>query len=98
MQLLDNTVLTSTGGGTITFASTIDGLFALVVNTAGDEQFNGRVRTLTGAMASLKTDDDPARRGGKTNFNVAGSQRDARRSPPAAWNPERRGAILNNAV
>ncbi len=73
MQLLDNTVLTSTAAGTITFASTIDGLFAMVVNSAGDEQFNGRVGTLTGRLASLKTDDDPARRGGKANFNVAGS-------------------------
>ncbi len=94
VQLLDNTVVTSTGGGTITFASTIDGLFALVVNTAGDEQFNGRVGTLTGALASLKTDDDPARRGGKANFNVAGSANGhTQRGHQRPADLQRRGAI-----
>ena len=37
-----NTVLTSTGG-TLTFTSTVDGPFALTLNSAGNEVFNGQV-------------------------------------------------------
>ena len=42
-------------GGNITFASTVDGAFALTVNTAGVTAFNGAVGGAT-ALASLTTD------------------------------------------
>ncbi len=67
-----NTVATSTGGGTITFNSTVDGPFALTLNTKGDEVFNGRVGGTT-ALASLTTDDPADTVGGHVIFNVAGS-------------------------
>ena len=64
--LTADTVLTSQFGGNITFASTVDGTFALTVNTAGVTAFNGAVGGAT-ALASLTTDapgdDRPERRG-----------------------------------
>ena len=68
-----NTVLTSTGKGTLTFNSTVDGGFALTVNSGGDEVFNARVGTLTAPLASLATDADPASSGGRVVFNFAGT-------------------------
>ena len=53
--LTADTVLTSLSSGNITFASTVDGLFALTVNTAGVTAFNGAVGG-TIALASLTTD------------------------------------------
>ena len=53
--LTADTVLTSQFGGNITFASTVDGAFALTVNTAGVTAFNGAVGGAT-ALASLTTD------------------------------------------
>ena len=50
--LTANTVLTSLSGGDITFASTVDGAFALTANTAGVTAFNGAVGGRT-ALASL---------------------------------------------
>jgi filamentous hemagglutinin family protein len=48
------TTLTSTGGGAITFDSTVDGGRALTVNTAGVTTFNGNVGGTT-ALTSLTT-------------------------------------------
>ena len=48
-------VLTSTNAGNITFNSTLDGLFALTVNTGGTTAFNGQVGAVS-PLASLTTD------------------------------------------
>ena len=53
--LTADTVLTSVSGGDITFASTVDGAFALTANTAGVTAFDGAVGG-TVALASLTTD------------------------------------------
>ena len=47
--LTANTVLTSQSGGDITFASTVDGAFALTVNTAGVDGVQWRGRRRCGA-------------------------------------------------
>ena len=63
-----NTVLTSTGAGAagnVTFGSTVDGAFALTVNTAGVTKFAGAVGGTT-ALASLTTDA-----AGSTDINGA---------------------------
>ncbi|HEV3343589.1 MAG TPA: DUF4214 domain-containing protein, partial [Pirellulales bacterium] len=49
------TTLTSTGGGDITFGSTLDGASALTVNTSGTTTFGGAVGGTT-PLASLTTD------------------------------------------
>src|SRR5439155_224432 len=67
-----NDVLTSTGGGTLTFNSTINGAFTLTVNSLGNEVFNGVVGN-TAALASLSTDADAANRGGQVQLNAAGT-------------------------
>ncbi len=68
-----DTTLTSTGGGTITFNSTVNGPYALTLNTASNEVFNGRVGSIT-PLASLTTDDPAANiAGGHVVFNVADS-------------------------
>ena len=56
--LTADTVLTSQFGGNITFASTVDGAFALTVNTAGVTAFNGAVG---GADGAGEPDDGRAR-------------------------------------
>jgi len=48
-------VLTSTGGGNITFAQTVDGAFDLTVNTTGNTVFTGLVGN-GAALTSLTTD------------------------------------------
>ena len=50
-----NTALTSTGGGAIAFASTIDGAFTLDVNTFGATTFGGAVGATT-PLVALTTD------------------------------------------
>ena len=67
-----DTVLTSTGGGDITFLSTVDGAHALTLNSTGNEIFGGQVGSLT-ALASLTT-DNPAvvTPGGSVEFAFAG--------------------------
>lgn len=59
----DNTILTSTGTGDITFESTLDGAFTLGINTDGNTTFNGAIGT-NSALNSLTTDAI-----GTTNFN-----------------------------
>src|SRR5262249_7825241 len=49
------TTLTSTGGGAISLAKTVDGAFALTVNTAGTTTFGGAVGGST-ALVSVSTD------------------------------------------
>src|SRR5205085_1807292 len=72
VRLVQTTVLNSTSSGNITFNSTVDSdtatAIALTVNTAGNEQFNGRVGG-THALLSLTTDSVTV--GGQTRFNVA---------------------------
>ncbi|KRG69444.1 hypothetical protein ABB27_06210 [Stenotrophomonas terrae] len=55
MKLTKDAALTSTGGGDIGFGSTLDGDFALQVNTAGVTRFGGAVGG-SKALASLTTD------------------------------------------
>src|SRR5438477_12842472 len=50
--LTNDTALNSTGGGDITFASTVDGGFSLAVNTGGITSFSGAVGAAT-AWANL---------------------------------------------
>ena len=50
-----NAVLASSGSGTITFNSTVDGAHTLQVNSTGNEVFNGLVGNGT-ALTSLQTD------------------------------------------
>jgi hypothetical protein len=50
-----NTVLTSTGAAPIEFANTLNGGFALQINTAGQTRFGGAVGA-TAALASVATD------------------------------------------
>jgi len=70
------TVLTSTGAGAlgnVTLASTVNGGFALTVNTAGTTTFGGLVGN--GApLASVTTDAT-----GGTTFSAAGAANAARR-------------------
>ena len=54
-SLTQDTILTSSGSGTILFGSTVDGAFALTLNTGGTTQFNGAVGG-TAPLASLTTD------------------------------------------
>jgi uncharacterized repeat protein (TIGR01451 family) len=61
-----NTTLTSTGGGNIALASTVDGGFTLAVNTTGTTTFGGAVGGTT-PLTSLTTDA-----GGTTALNVGG--------------------------
>ncbi len=63
------TILTSTGGGTLTFNSLVDGGSSLTLNTAGDEAFNGIVGG-TAALASLTT-DAAGKVGGAARFNMS---------------------------
>jgi len=58
-----NTTLSSSGSGTITLASTVDGAFSLAVNTAGLTIFTGAVGGIT-PLTSLSTNA-----GGSTNIN-----------------------------
>ncbi len=51
-----DTVLASTGGGTLTFASTVDGAYNLTLDSRGDEIFGGTVGGKD-ALLSLTTDD-----------------------------------------
>src|SRR5207248_1036098 len=53
--LTNNTVLSSTGGGDITFSSTVDGGYNLTVNTSGITAFGGAVGGTT-PLATLTTD------------------------------------------
>ena len=53
-----NTIITSTGAaalGNVTFNSTVNGAFTLLVNTAGNTDFNGLVGNIT-PLVSLTTD------------------------------------------
>ena len=76
VQLLNNTVLSSTAAGTITFGKTINGAFGLTLNTAGNEVLNGQVGNAA-ALASLTTDDPASAMagvpGGQVQFNVGGA-------------------------
>ena len=65
-------VLADSGSGTIRFNSTIDGPFALQVNSLGDEVFNGAVGRAT-PLASLTT-DGAGSVGGHAYLNVPGTQ------------------------
>src|SRR4051794_41217749 len=64
--LTADTVLPSLFDGDITFASTVDGAFALTVNTGGVTAFNGAVGGAI-ALASLMTDVP-----GETDLNGGG--------------------------
>jgi len=64
VSLLQNTVLTSSGGSNLTFNSTVDGAEALTLNTAGVNVFNGSVGHAT-PLSSLTTNA-----GGSTQFNM----------------------------
>jgi hypothetical protein len=57
VTLVANTVLTSTGGGNVTFASTVDGAFALTISTTGAKTLGGAVGGVT-PLASLTTQND----------------------------------------
>jgi filamentous hemagglutinin family protein len=82
VELSVNTVMTSTGGGTIEFVpanasypSTINGAFSLTVNTAGDKIFSGQIGNVT-PLAQLITNDPGAGiSGGMTilQFNASGA-------------------------
>ena len=75
--LTADTVLTSLSAGNITFASTVDGPFALSVNTAGITAFKGPVGGAI-ALASLTTDapgDDRPERRGRQHDRAADLQR-----------------------
>jgi hypothetical protein len=65
-----NVVLNSTASGNITFGKTINGAFALEVNTAGNEVFNDLVGNTT-ALTTLTT--DASNLGGNVVFNKAGT-------------------------
>lgn len=68
--LTDDTILSSTGGGNVTFNSTVNGLLGLTVNTGGTTAFNGIVGGTAGGdrLGSLTTDA-----GGSTAFNISTS-------------------------
>jgi hypothetical protein len=68
VTLSKNTTLSSSGGGNITFNSTVDGAHTLAVNTSGDEIFNGLVGNGT-ALTSLTTDGSGTV-GGHARFNM----------------------------
>ncbi len=70
--LQTGTTLTSNNGGTLTFATTIDGHFALSLNSMGDELFNGQIGHQS-ALASLTTDADPKNAGGNVRFFFNGT-------------------------
>lgn len=55
VSLINDSILSSTSGGAITFNSTIDGARNLTVNTAGQTAFNGAVGG-SSALTSLTTD------------------------------------------
>ncbi|WP_197997539.1 cadherin domain-containing protein, partial [Gimesia panareensis] len=63
VELGDNTILTSTSSGAVTFDQTLNGSFTLEVKTAGDTTFNGTVGNAN-ELTSLTTDAD-----GTTNIN-----------------------------
>jgi len=66
-----STVLSDSSKGNINFGSTIDGGSALMANTAGDENFNGRVGGQS-PLASLTTDGGITP-GGHAYVNVPGT-------------------------
>ena len=66
-----NVVLQSTGGGNLTFNRTVNGAFAMEVNTAGNQVFNGRVGDAVALMTSLTT--DASNLGGNTRINAPGT-------------------------
>ena len=68
VMLGSDTILSSTNSGAITFGSTIDGAFALTVNTAGATVFEGTVGGTT-LLTSLTTDAP-----GTTSFAISGGQ------------------------
>ncbi len=70
--LQTGTTLTSNNGGTLTFATTIDGPFALSLNSKGDEMFNGQIGRQS-ALASLSTDADANNAGGNVRFFFNGT-------------------------
>ncbi|KAA0139306.1 hypothetical protein FYZ48_11765 [Gimesia chilikensis] len=55
VELGENTILTSTGSGVITFNQRLNGTYTLELNTDGDTTFNGTVGD-TNELASLTTD------------------------------------------
>ena len=66
------TTLVSTNGGTLTFAATVDGPFALTLNSKGDEVFDGQIGHQS-ALASLTTDADASNAGGSMRFFFDGT-------------------------
>jgi len=64
-----DTRLTSTGGGNITFHSTIDGTESLTVSSDGDVNFNGQIGTST-PIDSLAAQGFTAPSQGQTNVNT----------------------------
>ncbi|MGD1275766.1 MAG: filamentous hemagglutinin N-terminal domain-containing protein [Tepidisphaeraceae bacterium] len=68
-----NTVFTSTSAGAITFNATIDGSFALTVDTAGPTAFAGLVGSSTALTALTINDPASGISGGTTQFTATGS-------------------------
>ena len=67
-----DTTLTSTSGGTLSFALTVDGPHALSLNSKGDEDFFGQVGR-NQALTSLVTDGDTNSADGNVRFYFVGS-------------------------
>ncbi|MEM1049265.1 MAG: filamentous hemagglutinin N-terminal domain-containing protein [Pseudomonadota bacterium] len=70
VELSADVALTSTGGGDITFDSTLDGTFDLTVNTAGTTRFNSDIGETT-RLGSLTTDA-----AGTTAFSATAASND----------------------
>ncbi len=88
-QLQQDAVLTSTAGGNISFALTVDGAHALEVDTTGNEVFNGVVG---GAVPLTSLTTDAASLGGQAQFNMTA----AGGSHPAGVNAAT--VTINNVV
>lgn|GEM_PF-2734037 len=78
VNLGDDTFLTSTGSGAITFDQTLDGTYTLNLNTNGPTTFNGAVGN-TDKLTSLNTDASGATaiNGGTVNTSGAQTYNDA---------------------
>jgi filamentous hemagglutinin family protein len=68
-----NTAMTSSGGGDITFNSTVDGAFGLTVNTAGTATFTGLVGGSAPLTSLLIDDTTSGISGGSVDFNAEGT-------------------------
>jgi filamentous hemagglutinin family protein len=67
------TVLTDTGGSAISFESTVDGTFALTVNTAGNTTFGGLVGNVSPLASLVINDPTSGISGGTTTLSASGA-------------------------